>query len=235
MAGPDSLDYAFGLANLQASVTNLNANLVSARAGNGLIYTGYCPPLVTPIVGQPVCLMRQDTVIMTDSWISGNASSVTITSMSNGNGGVMPDVHLVSDNAGSIKLGQGIALPPDRYLMTLEGPFEVYDKDPAKSLTIKQYKFEFDVFANGFSNIPVRVAGGLPKNGRTSTAFQIEGAVPPNNGAGPTTMGIEPFGQPEVTYTVQKALGAQGFIWNVTTPITIPTEGITAIRFQMNF
>lgn len=223
----------WGMPNELAVVQALiDATHVDIQDSHG-IYRASLPPNINTSVNASVFGVRPNTMIFANSYLVGSSQSVVITNVNSGQGGTVDATPVQVGN--NIELDKGFTLPSGRWRMELNGPFKLYSSLDTEAATVAKVKYEFDVFGNGFSNIPIRLSGDWPLNGKSSTGFAVTGEIPPNNGQGPATLELKPVGGLLHSYTTNKALGSRTWTWDASDNVSIPETGYEFIGLKMNF
>lgn len=199
----------------------------------GVDHVAEIPSGSTVAVGSPIAFIPSGTTVMRNAWLPvGSAPQLRIVDVNSGLGGVTA-VGLQQDGD-NIELSGDLAIPVGRWRMGFEGGYRFLSPTPTNSLSVGKVEFEFNVFSNGFSNIPIELQGNLPANGATQSGLTVAGRIPPNAGQGPAEFKLQGTGL-NLSYTTNKAFGAETWSWNTNDTITIPEDGLILIGVKLDF
>lgn len=201
----------------------------------GVDYTSVVPQNSTVTTGAPIAFLPQGTRVMTNAWLpNGAVPVIRVVNANTGLGGIT-GIGL-TQQGNDLVLSSSLALPLGRWKLGFEGGYQFLSQNSSEALTIGKIQYEFDVFGpNGFSNIPIALGGALPKNGASQTGLSITGRIPPNGGQGPATLTLQGSGGLNLSYTTNKAPGAETWTWTSTDTIAVPSDGLLSLDVKVNF
>lgn len=183
--------------------------------------------------GMPLYAIPKNSVLFENAWLANGATPGIQLGL---NGGAMRMIGAKPAVLGNnIVIDDAVAFTPNQYQMALDGPFQLMDPDLKKGLSLGRLSYNYDVFGNGFSNIPIKLSGSFPRNGSLSLGFSLKGEIPPNNGEGSATLELEQIGGKTDSFQTTKALGATTWSWDVNEPYQMPDQGLYRLGCRVAF
>lgn len=164
----------------------------------------------------------------------GASHSVKLTNMGTSTGDQITGVGLVQDGV-VLRTTGNLAIPPGRWRLEFNGPVRFFAQSANSGMDVNQFLFEFDVFPNGFTNLPVEVYGDLPKNGRSQSGLNLSGRIPPNTGIGYAYLDLKGPGTAAKSYQTLKQQNALTWTWVSHEPVSTPQAGWESIGVRVNF
>ncbi len=223
----------YGVPNTIGTVVSSVGNTATVTVG-GVDFQAKLPAGAVVAPGSSVTLITDGALFADRAYLPAGTHTVTLTDLGTSVGGPIAGFGLIQDGT-TILTNGNLAIPPGRWRLDFDGTMRFFAQSAASGMDVHQFRFEFDVFPNGFTNLPVELYGDMPKNGKSQSGLNLTGKIPPNTGVGLTYLDLKGVGQNLKTNQTLKQQNAETWTWVSNDTISTPTGGWESIGIRVNF